>query len=330
MLPLFCDGIDMSVFVPIVDISGLSSRDTALKKRIAKQIRTTAENSGFFYVEGHGIDPEIIDQAFATAKRFFKLSAAEKSEVNVNDKQRGWMPQGMAKLEGAKTADAKEVFFWGWDIGPCDNDLKAEAPMVALNQWPNQNAPWLKPELLSYYHRACDVGKQIMGALALSFDLPQSYFDRFYQSPLARGQMVYYPPLELSAEKGEQFSAAPHTDFGVLTLLLQDKNGGLQVRDKIGNWIDAPPVSGSLVCNIGDLLQRWTNKKLASTVHRVINRSGNERYSIPIFFDPNSRTVIDPADFLSPGETALFEPVTAGEHIAGRNKKNFSQYTKKG
>ncbi len=127
-------------------------------------------------------------------------------------------------------------------------------------------------------------------------------------------------------ETEQRFGAAPHTDFGVLTILLQDMQGGLQVLNNADEWIEAPPVKDSFVCNIGDLLEQWTNGALISTKHRVINRNKSARYSIPIFCDPASQTLIDPSDFSDAPEQ--YEKITAGEHIAKRNSKNFTQYKK--
>jgi len=143
---------------------------------------------------------------------------------------------------------------------------------------------------------------------------------------LARGQLVYYPPSTAGDEAEERFGVAPHTDFGVLTLLLQDNSGGLQVQNKSVDWIDAPPISGTLVCNIGDLLARWSNNRFTSTLHRVVNRTQGARYSIPVFFDPHTDTIIDPSDLGVATQESEYEPVTAGGHIASRNKKSFSQY----
>jgi len=315
----------MNSYIPIVDISTFKNGSLDQKKSIANQILETAENSGFFYISGHGIPEELTEQAFATSKRFFALDQQQKASISVNTDQRGWMAQGLATLEGSKSYDAKEIFFWGYDVDANDPDLAL--PMVAPNLWPNKHAPWLKQELSPYYQATCAVGGIVMRALALAFGLEEDFFENVYKKPLARGQLVYYPPFTAKDEASERFSAAPHTDFGVLTLLLQDNNGGLQVRASDGNWIDAPPVEGTLICNIGDLLQRWSNRRLVSTVHRVINRSGNERYSIPVFFDPHSATKIDPCDLGVSSETSLYEPITAGAYIAGKNTKNFSQYS---
>jgi isopenicillin N synthase-like dioxygenase len=150
------------------------------------------------------------------------------------------------------------------------------------------------------------------------------FFETYYELPLARGQLVYYPPSRDIDEADQRFGVAPHTDFGVLTFLLQDDSGGLQIQTRGGEWVEAPPIPGTLVCNIGDLLQRWSNDRFVSTVHRVINRSGNARYSIPVFFDPNSSTIVDPRDLGA--KVPVYRPVVAGEHIAGRNKKSFAQH----
>lgn len=165
-----------------------------------------------------------------------------------------------------------------------------------------------------------------MSALARSLDCPADFFAKAYEKPLARGQLVYYPPSTAADEAEERFGVAAHTDFGVLTFLLQDSNGGLQVKLRSGEWVEAPPIAGTLVCNIGDLLARWSNDRFASTLHRVITRSGRARYSIPIFFDPHTDTVVDHRDLGVANEDCLYPPVKAGEHIGGRNKKSFAQF----
>ena len=121
-----------------------------------------------------------------------------------------------------------------------------------------------------------------------------------------------------------QFGVAPHTDYGVLTVLWQDKEGGLEVKNLDGDWIPAPPIDGTFVINIGDLLQRWTNDRYVSNPHRVINRSGNERYSMVLFYDPDPATVIDPCHMnLSDGTKPKYPPVTCGEYIRERFTEAF-------
>jgi isopenicillin N synthase-like dioxygenase len=223
--------------------------------------------------------------------------------------------------------DLKEVFFWGIQTETDDPNVIAGKPLCAVNQWP-ADFPRKHADLIPYYDAVCDVARRVMAAVAVSLDQPADFFDAAYARPLARGQMVYYPASTTADEAEERFGVAPHTDFGVLTVLLQDNSGGLQVRAKSGEWIEAPPIPGTLVCNIGDLIARWSNNRFASTVHRVINRTSNARYSIPVFFDPHTDTIIDPVDLGVPKADSAFYPVRAGEHIKGRNVKSFAQYQK--
>ena len=232
----------------------------------------------------------------------------------------------MAKLEGSKTHDAKEVFFWGCDVAVDDPDVLAGVPLISPNQWPDEVAPFLRRDLMPYYQAVISLSRKVLAALAFGLGQPRDFFEEAYSKPLGRGQLVYYPPMNPNDEQEQRFGAAAHTDFGVLTMLLQDMQGGLQVQNQSGDWIEAPPIENSFVCNIGDVLERWTNGKLISTKHRVINRNTSARYSIPIFCDPASQTIIDPTDFGS--DEQQYEKITAGEHIAYRNKNNFSQYKK--
>lgn len=309
--------------IPVIDVSGAISGDDI--QSVADAIHAAATDHGFFYISGHGIDPALMDQAFAVSRSFFDLPEAAKTKVAVDTHQSGWMAQGMSRLQGSKTHDLKEVFFWGTETAADDPDVLAGKPLCAVNQWPS-DVPLLHTGLTPYYDAVCHAARRVMAAVAVSLDQPANFFDAAYAKPLARGQLVYYPASTQADEAEERFGVAPHTDFGVLTVLLQDNSGGLQVRAKSGDWIEAPPIPGTLVCNIGDLLARWSNNRFASTVHRVINRSNGARYSIPVFFDPHTDTIVDPIDLGATVANSEYAPVRAGEHIARRNSKSFSQY----
>ena len=308
--------------VPVIDISKHDDLAT-----LGAALVSAAQTSGFFYVAGHGVDQAMVEAAFAAARRFFALPEEEKAQIAVQTDQRGWMAQGMTRLEGSRTHDAKEVFFWGWEIEATDPDLAL--PLVACNRWPDDFCPGLRRDVTPYYLSIVGLGRQLMSALALGLGKDARFFDAAYEKPLARGQLVYYPAMSSEDVEAGRFGAAAHTDFGALTILKQDDVGGLQVRNRAGTWISAPPIPDTFVCNIGDLLEQWTNGRLVSTPHRVLNTAGHDRFSIPVFFDPSSATVIDPADFAEPDEALAFPPISAGAHISGRNKKNFSQYEKR-
>ena len=310
--------------IPIIDIG--AAQDRAGFSRLAKDIHTAATEVGFFYVSGHGINPSLMGRAFQVTRAFFDLPESEKATIAVNSDQRGWMAQGMSTLDGARTHDLKEVFFWGREVATNDPDLRAGKALVAPNQWPDEVFPDLRRGVMPYYDAVCAVALRVMSALAVSLYKPADFFEVAYERPLARGQLVYYPPSTATDEAEERFGVAPHTDFGVMTFLLQDDSGGLQVRRRDGLWIEAPPIPGTLVCNIGDLLQRWSNDRFTSTLHRVINRSGAARYSIPVFFDPHPDTIVDPSDFDIPASSSRYDPISVGAHITRRNRKSFAQY----
>jgi isopenicillin N synthase-like dioxygenase len=139
-----------------------------------------------------------------------------------------------------------------------------------------------------------------------------------YTKRMQRTQMVYYPPQPAQAA-ADQFGVAPHTDYGCVTLLWQDDVGGLQVRERATqSWIDAPPIEGTLVINVGDLLARWSNNRFKSTPHRVVNSSGKERYSIATFYDPTYGAMVDPCELGVTQSESQYPPVAAGDYIVGR------------
>ena len=312
--------------IPVVDLSDIGSPKGRVE--IARALVKAASDIGFFYVAGHGVGAELCDDAMAVSRRFFEMPEPVKAGISVDRHQRGWMAQGLANLEGAATHDAKEVFFWGRDVGPDDEQVRAGLPLVHPNQWPQADAPFLRAGIIPYYEAVMALGKRILECLAIGLDADPAVFTRSYDRPLGRGQLVYYPAIGEADIRAERFGAAAHTDFGVLTILQQDNLGGLQVLKRSGEWIEALPIPGTFVCNIGDLLERWTNGRLVSTRHRVLNRSGKSRFSIPVFCDPASDAIIDPRDFDPAADIEAQPPIAAGEYIMGKNRRNFSHYDK--
>ena len=311
--------------IPVIDFAPLIVNNDI--EEVSKQLMSAARNTGFFYIKNHGIDQRLIDNALNASKEFFRLPAEDKSRVAVNTSQRGWLAPGMATLEGAKTHDLKEIFFTGpehWS--PALLEKKAQIPLIADNIWP-EFFPALKENVLPYYDAVCQLGHQVLKAIAVGMGEEADFFAKRYTSPLGRGQLVYYPRSSNADEAEERFGAAAHTDFGVITLLLQDDNGGLQVLNKQDEWVEAQPIEGTFVCNIGDLLHRWTNDHLSSNLHRVINRSGNERFSMPIFFDPDPTAIVDYRDFKKlTHEVPKYSVVSVADYIDSKNRKAFAQY----
>ena len=311
--------------LPVIDLAPLRADGAAGLGAVAAEIRRAAEEVGFFYVAGHGIDPALQTRAQETAHRFFALPEERKRRVAVDRRNRGFLAMGDCRLPGAAATDLKEVFFWGPEAAADDPAVLAGQPLVGPNNWP-EDLPELRLAVWPYYQAVLEVAADLLRAVAVSLGLEPGFFAARYRRPLGRGQLVFYPPHPEGAEV-PNFGAAPHCDFGCLTLLLQDHNGGLEVRDHGGAWRAAPPLEGTLVVNIGDLLARWSNDRFRSTLHRVVNRSGRRRLSIPVFYDPDSDAVIDPRDMgLPPGEAPRYDAIAAGDYILSRNKLSFAHY----
>ena len=312
--------LDQSL-IPVVDIQPL--RDGSDPKGVAKLLHEASQKLGFIYIKGHGIPEEVIDSARAGAYEFFGQTESVKAAVKVTAKHRGWLGQGGAKMKDGAKADLKESFIWGHeddDRALMDHDLRGE------NIWPAE-LPHMSQEAMSYFQHAHKVAHHLMRGFALGLDLDEDFFLKTASRPLSRASYVYYPaqPADLGSS---QFGVGPHTDFGVLTVLCQDSVGGLQVEDATGDWIQAPPIEGTLIVNVADLLSRWTDGAYKSTPHRVVNSSGKKRLSIVLAFDPNPETVIDAKDVFGNHHVSKETATTCGEYLTWRFEKAFA-YRKK-
>jgi isopenicillin N synthase-like dioxygenase len=306
--------------IPVIDVSPLAGGGREEVARVGAAMREAAERIGFFYVRNHGIDEALIRATDAVARRFFALPLERKLEVEPADRHRGFLRVGQAKMYGRARPDLKESYIWGVDFAADDPDYLAGNRMIGPNRWP-AFLPEMRPALNAYLDAAHVCARALLRALAASLGAPEDYFVRRFGKPISRGALVYYPPQDAAAAQ-DQFGVAPHTDYGVITLLHQDDVGGLQVATRDGEWVTAHPIPGTLVINSGDLLGRWTNDRFKSNPHRVVNSSGRERLSIAVFADPDFDTPIEPV--VLPGDAARYPPVTCGEYILGRFDEAFA------
>jgi isopenicillin N synthase-like dioxygenase len=317
-----------SANLPLIDMSGVREGDQASIRRAGDAIRQACSEIGFFYIVNHGVPQAVIDRAMAAAKTFFAYPSETKRQVAVNKRHRGWHALGGALMYEATKPDLKEFFSIGLELPENDPSVLAGEALRGPNQWP-EFMPELQAALGQYYTEIGKAGADLLVAVATGLGIESDFFSGKYDKPLQRTQMVYYPPHPPIAE-ADQFGVAPHTDYGCITLLYQDNSGGLQVRElSRDSWIDATPIPGSLVVNVGDLLAHWSNNRFRSTLHRVINKSGHERYSIATFFDPTYSAVVDPCDLGIDAATSLYPPVAAGDYILKRIDDSMA-YRKKG
>ncbi|WP_426506859.1 isopenicillin N synthase family dioxygenase [Dactylosporangium sp. McL0621] len=287
--------------LPVIDVAGLVR--AGQDERAAREIEAACRASGFFYISGHGVDPALIARLDAAARTFFALPEAEKLEIAMARGGRAWrgfFPVGAEVTSGVP--DRKEGLYFGTELGPDAPQVRAGLPLHGANLFP-PGVPQLREAVLAYLDALTRTAQAVLRGVAQSLGLPAGYFATGYTAdPTVLFRIFHYPP---SPPASTDWGVGEHTDYGLLTLLLQDDNGGLQVRrpdtspaDDEG-WIDAPPIPGTFVCNIGDMLDRMTGGWYRSTPHRVRNTSGNERLSFPFFFDPDFAAEVPPL----PGRT---------------------------
>ena len=304
--------------IPVVDISPLLNGDNP--QAVARQLHSASKNPGFIYVKGHGIPSAVISDARHAAYQFFHADAHDKATVTVSSGHRGWLQQGAAKMHEDAKADLKESFIWGYQ--DAHGNTPADHALRGPNQWP-AFVPSLETAAMAYFEHAHEVAFQLLRGCAISLGLAEHFFVQNCVQPLSRASFVYYPSQPDNADS-QQFGVGPHTDFGMLTVLCQDDVGGLEVEDINGHWIQAPPVDDTLVINVGDLLARWTDGAFKSTPHRVVNRSGRERLSLVLAFDPDPDTRIDSRDIFGPQHRAQHHPTTCGDYLTWRFGKAFA------
>ncbi len=301
---------------PIVSLAGMRSETAADRAAVAKAFRAACLDKGFLYIVDHGIPRDMTEAVFAETKRFFALPIEQKMHVDMalSPYHRGYEPLRGQVLESGTPPDVKEGFYLGNELSEDDPRVRAGLFDHGPNQWP-ETLPGFRETLDAYFAEMEALCRLTMRALALALALPEDYFEHFCDASVSNLKLLHYPPQPANPRPEEKGCGA-HTDWGAITYLLQDDAGGLQVWDQVHGWIDAPPVEGAYVLNLGDLIARWTNDRFRSTLHRVINRSGRERYSVPFFFTgrPDHEVVCLP-NCLEAGERPKYAATTTLGHL---------------
>jgi len=311
--------------VPVIALS--SFRDGPDKGAMVEAMVRACVQVGFFYVSDHGVPRGLVEGAFEQARRFFAAPEEVKQSLHIRHSpvHRGYFPAFEENTDPTLTGDLKEGFDLARDLAPDRPEVLAGKPLHGPNVWPDPALlPDFRPRVEAYYAAMNDLARLLLRCFALGLALPEDWFADKVDAPLAQLRLLHYPPQAGFIEE-RTLGCGAHSDYGCLTILAQDGVGGLQLRNAAGEWIEAPPIPGTFVVNIGDQMARWTNGRFAATQHRVINRSGRERYSLPFFFDPNFDTWVEPLpSCLGPGETPRFAPVLAGDYLLSRYNDTFS------
>jgi isopenicillin N synthase-like dioxygenase len=317
----------MTNAVPVIDLSQYFLGDQQARAAVASGIADACEHCiGFFKVVGHGVQQTVVDDAFATAHTFFAQPASVKDRFRParSASARGYhalATKNLAKTLGYDNpADLREQSYIGPLVSraPEFAHIPAAAELYADNIWPDTPANY-RSVFTTYYGALESLGRSLMRIFALSLSMPETFFDDKIDRHFSTLPANHYPEPKADPLPN-QVRAGEHTDFGSLTILaISDAAGGLQVKLRDGTWLDVTAERGQFIVNIGDMMQRWTNDRWLSNLHRVVNpaveqRSGSRRMSIGYFLHPNYDAEIACLPTCSgPGNPARYEPVRAGD-----------------
>lgn len=320
--------VDPTLGLPLVDLNGLGvpnkTEDPETLRAIASAFDAACREFGFCYIVNHGIDQAIIDSAFAMNAAFHALPLEAKEKVKINRAHRGYMAMASSvivtsSVEKATRPNLSESFMLMHEAAPGQEAFPLDGP----NQWPTEPVGF-QAAISAYDAALRRLSGRMTRMIAVALGLAPEGLDPLFERPTTFLRLLHYPPSRASEDE-RQYGSAPHTDYGFITVLAQDLNGGLQVRGKGGTWIDATPVPGAFVVNIGDMGSRLTNGLWISTPHRVINRSGAERYSMPYFYDPSADTMIGPLpDCCTATHPKRYEEVRYGDYLMERIDANYA------
>jgi isopenicillin N synthase-like dioxygenase len=316
----------MLTTVPVIDLTPFSEGSPAERAAVARSVDTACTDIGFFTIVGHGVPDRLVTRMLETSRAFFDLPVAQKQAVArpAPEQSRGYIALGDENLSysrgDATTTDLKEFFAIGpVDVPDDDYHRRPEAyPSFAPNLWP-VHPPEFRAVWTEYYRAMETLAARIMRIFAAALSLPDGFFRDATDRHISGIRANHYPE-QVEKPRPGQIRAGAHTDYGAVTILMPENVPGLQVCNRQGEWANVTAPAGTFVCNIGDLMQRWTNDRWISTMHRVVNppreaARGNRRLSIPFFFQPNYDAVIECLPgCCGPDNPPRYETVTSGQH----------------
>lgn len=293
-------GTSGSAAVPVIDVSPLVGHAGVAERTAAGvAIVEACEAPGFFQVVGHGVDPTLRTDLERAARSFFALPEDEKARIGMSRGGRAW--RGWFPLGGELTAgvpDGKEGLYFGTDLPPADPRVQAGVPLHGPNLYP------VRPDgfatlVTQWMDAVTDLGRAILRGIALGLGLDEDHLESWCADPTVLFRIFHYPAAGAADDGGQAWGVGEHTDYGLLTLLAQDGTGGLEVlsrsrdetdggdadRGHVDRWVEVTPVDDAFVCNLGDMLERWSGGRFVATPHRVSPPTA-DRISMPLFLDP--------------------------------------------
>ncbi|MGE0719750.1 MAG: isopenicillin N synthase family dioxygenase [Alphaproteobacteria bacterium] len=306
----------MADIIPVLDLAPYMAGRPGAREALGAQLRQAFMEVGFYFVVGHGVPQDLVDATFEEVKRFHAMPLDRKLALRIDEHNIGYMP-----MRGATTRfnalgtpykpNANEAIFFKRELAPDHPDVVAGKRFRGVNHWPDEaELPGFRTAILNYCDTMEALARRLLPIYAAAMDLPPDWFAPAFADAMFTLRTSHYPPSEPMDEVTE-WGLAPHTDTSFLTLLAQNRIPGLSLRLPGGDWIDAPAPEGAFLVNGGNMLRLWTNDRFLATPHRVINRSGGERYAIPFFFDCARDWPIDPVPTMVDAEHPRKHPTTS-------------------
>lgn len=307
--------------IPVIDLHAFRHGGLRTRLTVAAKIAEACRHVGFFYISGHGIAQSLIDETFGASKAFFDQPFETRMEsAATKEWWRGYVPSKL-EGEGGAVGGMIQTFRLMLDLPADDPDVVLGKPM----HMPNRSVPHLPgfdATVATYMAEMEVLSNTLRRAFALGLDLPEEFFEPFYRRPLIQQSLLYYPPPASDRPEDVKVGAGEHRDTGAFTILMQDDTGGLEVGHLEHEWVAAPPIRGTYVINIGDMMMRWTNGRFVSTLHRVVNRARVARYSMPYFANPDFESIIAPIpQLIEPGTQPAYPPLHFGSYMDEFYKK---------
>ena len=316
--------------IPVIDLGPTLRGDRGAFERTVEQVRAASEHLGFFFIGNHGVPQSLIDRMFDQTERFHALPLERKLEVKALSTSLGYLPLGgqtqrsYEALYGAsKHPDRSASFYIRREYLPEHPDRVARRPWALDNHWP-QDLPGFRQTAQEYFAALTRVARRVLVLHATALGMAPDFLvehDAFRDGNHTL-RLLHYPAADPALEG--QFGIGPHSDYGYGSILAQATLPGLEVITRAGEWVQAPALAGHLLFNNGDMCQRWTNDRFRSAPHRVINKTGQTRHSIPFFVNPREDVQFDSFPGCSDADhPPRYAPQSFGEALAER-KKNYN------
>jgi len=330
----------------VIDIAPSYSKSLADRQAVAAQIRKACTGSGFFQITGHKVPTSTRAGILKQAERFIKdLPPTKKEAMHINHSKylRGWEPADASYVNPAdwdasatdSAPETKEAWNWGYEerLDPTGGDglyRELDGSKDNGNVWPSEDdLPGFFDAVKDYYGEILALSKHLFGLFALSLDLPEDHFEPMLTHPGGIARLIYYPPSKDPQPLGsldKEVGLGAHSDYECFTLLLSSTVTGLEILSPDGVWTATDMVEGGFVVNVADFLMRWTNGVYKSTVHRVVNRTREERYSVPFFFSVNYDQLVETLpSCISEDNPSKYPPIRAGDYVLERLKATLEE-----